>query len=301
MSQDQEQKTFDIYVDETSKNSPFMGVGALFTRKDSARSIAQMIQETIDGFGDRPDRELHWTKLKNHQLPLYKAVAVKLMACTQVKPYRMRFNALIVETSKIDRSISEGANREIILSKFMFGLIFQMASNFGVNNRYRVFIDSPHGREEPDPALQAMLNNRAYSRTGQRTNPFKVVRYVRSENSRPFKRLIFWLEPSPTRRTRFTWRISLQGTVLLYGPPCLKRARTKRLRNRRGSASTGCRLCTSTSRRVLRGANSKRRHLLRPTINKKVPYVPLRYGAPFCCVAVTCSVRYRSDRGVRAR
>lgn len=128
MSQDQEQKTFDIYVDETSKNSPFMGVGALFTRKDSARSIAQMIQETIDGFGDRPDRELHWTKLKNHQLPLYKAVAVKLMACTQVKPYRMRFNALIVETSKIDRSISEGANREIILSKFMFGLIFQMAS-----------------------------------------------------------------------------------------------------------------------------------------------------------------------------
>ncbi|MEI9902447.1 MAG: DUF3800 domain-containing protein [Hyphomicrobium sp.] len=184
MSRDQDQKTFDIYVDETSKNSPFMGIGALFTRKDSARSIAHMIQETIDGFGDRPNRELHWTKLKNHQLPLYQAVALKLMACTQVKPYRMRFNALIVETSKIDRSVSEGANREVILSKFMFGLIFQMASNFGVNNQYRVFIDSPHGREECDVALQAMLNNRAFSRTGQRTNPFKVVRYVRSENSR---------------------------------------------------------------------------------------------------------------------
>jgi len=181
---DPEQKTFDIYVDETSKNSPFMGVGALFTRKDSARSIAQMMQETIDSFGDRPDREIHWTELKNHQLPMYKAVALKLMACNQVKPYRMRFNALIVETSKIDKSVSEGANREVILSKFMFGLVFQMASNFGINNHYRVFIDSPHGREEPDPALKAMLNNRAYSRSGQRTDPFKVVRYVRSENSR---------------------------------------------------------------------------------------------------------------------
>ena len=96
----------------------------------------------------------------------------------------MRFNALIVETSKIDRALSGGANREVILSKFMFGLIFQMASNFGVFNKYRVFIDSPHGREENDVALQAMLNNRAFSRTGKRTNPFKLVRYVRSETSR---------------------------------------------------------------------------------------------------------------------
>jgi hypothetical protein len=179
-----EKKTFDIYVDETSKNSPFMGVGAIFARKDAARSIAQMIQDCIDAAGSRPDRELHWTELKNHNLPLYKEVGVKLVNCTQVKPTRMRFNALIVETSNIDRTLDDSANREVILSKFMFGLIFQMASNFGVFNKYRVFIDSPHGREENDIALQAMLNNRAFSRTGKRTNPFKLVRYVRSENSR---------------------------------------------------------------------------------------------------------------------
>jgi hypothetical protein len=184
MASDNESKTFDIYVDETSKNSSFMGVGAIFTRKDGARSIARMIQDCIDAAGSRPDRELHWTELKNHHLPLYRDVGVKLIDCTQVKPTRMRFNALIVETSKIDRALSDGANREVILSRFMFGLIFQMASNFGVFNDYRVFIDSPHGREENDVALKAMLNNRAFSRTGKRTNPFKLVRYVRSENSR---------------------------------------------------------------------------------------------------------------------
>ena len=184
MDSDDENNVFDIYVDETSKNSAFMGVGAIFARKDSARSIARMIDDCVEAAGSRPDRELHWTKLKNHHLPLYRDVGVKLMGCTQLQPARMRFNALIVESSKVDRAISSGANRETILSKFMFGLIFQAATNFGVFNNYRVFIDSPHGREENDDALRAMLNNRAYSRTTTRTNPFKVVRYVRSENSR---------------------------------------------------------------------------------------------------------------------
>jgi len=184
MSEVDETKIFDIYIDETSKNSQFMGVGALFARKDSARAIAKDIQDAVVALSDKPERELHWTKLKNQHLPLYRDVALKLMACTQVKPYRMRFNALIVETSKIDRSINAGDNREVILDKFMFGLIFQMAANFGVNNAYRVFIDSPHGREEEDVALLSMLNNRAFSRSSRRTNPFKVVRYVRSENSR---------------------------------------------------------------------------------------------------------------------
>lgn len=160
MPQDPDSQTFDIYVDETSKNSPFMGVGAIFTRKDAARSIAQMIQDCIDAAGGRQDRELHWTELKNHHLPLYRDVGVRLVNCTQVKPTRMRFNALIVETSKIDRSLSNGANREIILSKFMFGLIFQMASNFGVFNNYRVFIPSWQGGKRcsaPSHAQQSRL------------------------------------------------------------------------------------------------------------------------------------------------
>lgn len=159
-----------------------MGVGALFARKDSARAIAKNFQDAVIALSDKPERELHWTKLKNQHLPLYRDVALKLMACTQVKPYRMRFNALIVETSKIDRSINAGNNREVILNKFIFGLIFQMASNLGVNNAYRFFIDSPHGREEEDVAVMSMLNNLFPQRPAHK--PVPVVRYVRSENRR---------------------------------------------------------------------------------------------------------------------
>lgn len=176
--------TFHIYVDETSKSATFMGVGALFTRKDSGASIAEMVQAALPAHGQRPDKEIHWTELSNHLLPLYSSVAVDLINCTQIKPYRMRYHAMMIERSKIDRSINEGLNREQILERFIFALIFKFASSFGPENIYHVFIDSSDGSEESNPALRGMLNNRCFSHFKKRTNPFHTVKYVRSENSR---------------------------------------------------------------------------------------------------------------------
>jgi hypothetical protein len=160
---DQGTKTFHIYVDETSKSATFMGVGALFTRKDSGQEIAQMVQDAVPAHGQRADKEIHWSELTNHLLPLYSGVGVDLVNCTQVKPYRMRYHIMIIERSKLDRSISAGLNREQVLERFIFTLIFQFASNFGPQNIYHVFIDSPDGEERADPALRAMLNNRCLS------------------------------------------------------------------------------------------------------------------------------------------
>jgi len=124
-------ESFHIYVDETSKGASFMGVGALFTRKDSGRQIAKILQEAVPAHGQRSDKEIHWTELTNYLLPLYTAVGVELVNCTQVKPYRMRYHIMMIERSKLDRSISFGLNREEVLARFIFTLIFQFASNFG--------------------------------------------------------------------------------------------------------------------------------------------------------------------------
>ena len=177
-------KTFHIYIDETSKAAQFMGVGALFTRRDSGRAIAQAIQDAVPAYGQRSNKEIHWSELTNHLLPLYTAVGIDLVKCARVKPYRMRFHAMMIERSKLDRSISAGLNREEVLARFIFTLIFQFASNFGPNNIYHVFIDSPDGGEGPDAALRAMLNNRCLSYFKERTDPFHTASYVRSENSR---------------------------------------------------------------------------------------------------------------------
>ena len=181
---DEDAKTFHIYVDETSKSATFMGVGALFTRRDSGREIAQMVQDAVPEHGQRADKEIHWSELTNHLLPLYTALGIDLVKCTQLKPYRMRYHIMMIERSKLDRSISAGLNREEVLARFIFTLIFQFASNFGPRNIYHVFIDSPDGEERADPAVRAMLNNRCFSQFKTRSDPFHTVKYVRSENSR---------------------------------------------------------------------------------------------------------------------
>ena len=176
--------SFHIYVDETSKSATFMGVGALLARKDSAREIALMVQDAVPAHGQRHDKEIHWTELTNHLLPLYRAIGPNLIGRTQIKPYRMRYHILMIERSKLDRSISAGLNKEEVLERFIFTLIFLFAARLGPKSAYHVFIDSPDGTERDVPALRAMLNNRSFSHFRMRTNPFRTVKYVRSENSR---------------------------------------------------------------------------------------------------------------------
>lgn len=96
----------------------------------------------------------------------------------------MRFRALIVESSKIDRSIDKSANREDIIAKFVFTLVYGFAAKFGRNIDYHVFIDSPDGSEGLNVPTQCSLNNKCKSQLGYENQPFRSVRYVRSEKSR---------------------------------------------------------------------------------------------------------------------
>ncbi|MBY0560263.1 DUF3800 domain-containing protein [Hyphomicrobium sp.] len=90
----------------------------------------------------------------------------------------------MLESAKVSRDINPGIDKDEQLARFIFPLIFQFAANFGMTSVFHVFIDSPDGREGPDPALRSMLNNKSYSHFKQRSDPFHTVKYVRSENSR---------------------------------------------------------------------------------------------------------------------
>ena len=90
----------------------------------------------------------------------------------------------MVESRHIDRKIDKDANREDMLAKFIFTLVYFFVKEFGENLDYCVFIDSPDGEECSSVALQCMLNNRCSSELGFENRPFKQVTYVRSENSR---------------------------------------------------------------------------------------------------------------------
>lgn len=50
---------FHIYVDETSKNATYFGVGAIFCSRDSAQQIASFMTETVVKHGHDPEKEIH--------------------------------------------------------------------------------------------------------------------------------------------------------------------------------------------------------------------------------------------------
>ena len=177
-------RSFHIYVDETSKSAKYFGVGAIFCRRDAAEQISSYMSDAVVRHEQRPEKELHWTELKGHLLPLYRDVGTTLVAYTQRPRPKMRYRALMVESQRIDRSLDEKANREDILAKFIFTLVYGFAADLGTNLDYHVFIDSPDGEEESSVSMQCALNNKCTSQLGCGEQPFKTVKYVRSENSR---------------------------------------------------------------------------------------------------------------------
>lgn len=142
------------------------------------------MSEAALAYQQRADKEFHWTELKAHLLPLYTEVGCKLIGFARKPKPKMRYRALMVESRHIDRKIDKDANREDMLAKFIFTLVYFFVKEFGENLDYCVFIDSPDGEECSSVALQCMLNNRCSSELGFENRPFKQVTYVRSENSR---------------------------------------------------------------------------------------------------------------------
>ena len=181
---DDDANTFHIYVDETSKSSAYFGVGAIFCRRDAAEEIAAFISGAVKSHKQRPDKEIYWSELKGHLLPLYSEVGCALISFAQKPKPKMRYRALMVESRRVDRTVDTKANREDILAKFIFTLVYGFAREFGANIGYHVFIDSPGGEEARSVAIECMLNNRCKSQLGFDNKPFKTVKFVRSERSR---------------------------------------------------------------------------------------------------------------------
>lgn len=104
---DETGRSFHIYVDETSKNAKYFGIGAIFCRRDAAEQIASYLSDAVVRHEQRPEKELHWTELKGHLLPLYSDVGTTLVTYAQRPKPKMRYRALMVESQHIDRSLDE--------------------------------------------------------------------------------------------------------------------------------------------------------------------------------------------------
>jgi hypothetical protein len=179
-----ERQSFHIYVDDSSKAEAYFGVGAVFCRRDAAQELKRFIDDAVVRHRQRPEKEIHWSELKGHLLPLYSEVGTKLIAWAGPRRPKIRYRALIMESRLVDRKLDPNANGEDLMAKFMFTLLRDFARQFGEHVDYHVFIDSPTGDETGAAKLFYSLNNECAHQLGFKRQPFQTVKFVLSHKVR---------------------------------------------------------------------------------------------------------------------
>ncbi|MBS0237763.1 MAG: DUF3800 domain-containing protein [Proteobacteria bacterium] len=175
---------FHIYIDETSKDDTYFGVGAILCEDKAAALLTGWIEEAIVRNRQLPTREIHWKSFKagRDSEALYTEVGTSLIGFTQTDR-RMSYSALLVESRHIIRD-RNAENIDDIIAKFIFTLIFQAAKRPGGGVDYHVYIDSVDGEEFSDTRTLYALNNQYKSHFKRAEGPFKSVSHVQSEKHR---------------------------------------------------------------------------------------------------------------------
>src|SRR5437868_12615381 len=93
---------FHIYVDETSKDHTYFGVGSILCEDKAASFLTDWIEQAIVRHRQPPSREIHWKEFKagRDSEALYTDVGKSLVGFTQTNK-RMAYRTLVVESRQV--------------------------------------------------------------------------------------------------------------------------------------------------------------------------------------------------------
>ena len=117
---------FHIYVDETSKQDTYFGVGAILCEDKAATYLINWIEEAVARHRQPLTKEIHWKEFAagRDAQALYTDIGTSLIGFTQTKR-RMSYRAMLVESRHIVRHKSKETIDDVI-TKFFFTLIFEV-------------------------------------------------------------------------------------------------------------------------------------------------------------------------------
>ncbi len=177
---------FNIYVDETSKNDTYFGVGAILCEDKAATFLEGWMHERIAANKQPFEKEIHWKDFKksNDLVNLYTEVGTSLIGFAINAPRRLSYRSILAESRRIQRDKRAGETLDDVIAKFVFTLVFEAAVRVGSTVDYHVYIDTVDGDERSNVATLCALNNKYKSKFRLEEGPFKSVEYVRSETNR---------------------------------------------------------------------------------------------------------------------
>lgn len=174
---------WDIHADESSQTDHrYIVIGALWGRADKSAAVIQAVEDAIRPY--RGTSELKWTKVKKHNVAMYKAV---ITAVTRlVKMGTIRFNCIVIDSHQSnDREYNEG-DAELGFTKYTFTLLYKFARTHHKpehHPHYYVHLDQRTTRYDPN-VTRITLNRRDAADHKRTYEAYKQVHFVDSKTSR---------------------------------------------------------------------------------------------------------------------
>ncbi|MEO1503176.1 MAG: DUF3800 domain-containing protein [Pseudomonadota bacterium] len=157
-----------LFCDESSTVDQFTVIGATMMHDDVVARAEAAIEKIVQKHGGTS--EMKWTKVKKHNLPLYKE-ASKLFF-DAIAHELFTFTALVVDNSKMDHKTYNEGNKEIGFNKMLFQLLFSFARKYRSQPRFYVFLDARKTKHSPE-SLRLMLNGKAARDLNVTHRPFR--------------------------------------------------------------------------------------------------------------------------------
>ena len=168
---------WDIHADESSQTDHrYIVIGALWGRADKSAAVIQAVEDAIRPY--RGTSELKWTKVKKHNVAMYKAV---ITAVTRlVKMGTIRFNCIVIDSHQAnDREYNEG-DAELGFTKYTFTLLYKFARTHHKpehHPHYYVHLDQRTTRYDPN-VTRITLNRRDAADHKRTYEAYKQVHFV---------------------------------------------------------------------------------------------------------------------------
>lgn len=156
----------------------------MYGRADRTEQVITAIEKAI-GPPYRGTSELKWTKIRKHNVPMYKSLINALHPL--MKSGVVRFHCLVIDSHRANHKEYNEGDRELGFTKYAFTLLYKFARIHAKSSvalpEFYVHLDNRGTRYSPE-VTRITLNYRDAREHGRAYEAYKLVHFVESKDNR---------------------------------------------------------------------------------------------------------------------
>lgn len=170
---------YHIFCDEAGTKDRFTVIGLIICAESVSKRFEPWLEEIVTKHGG--SSELKWTKIKKHNLPLYKEYATAFFKARNKN--LAHYYCIVIDNSKMDHKLYNEGDKEIGFNKMIFQILYKMVRDFRHRPRFYAWLDHRTTKHAPE-RLRAMLNAKASKDLRITHQPYRVCQFRVSHESR---------------------------------------------------------------------------------------------------------------------